>query len=93
MKKLIITLIFIPLILMADNVKTDLVVTFKGLTLEQAAKIEKIIREDFSDYQFEITLDDGISPYPNYWWGDGGGYTGEIYTLPALDGNITEEKK
>ena len=67
--KTIILFLAISFCLVADSVKIDLTVTFSDLTLEQASKLEKIIREDFKDYNFTISIPEkkeSIYPSWNY---------------------------
>lgn len=69
--------------MIADSVKTGLVVTFHNLTLEQAAELEETIRDDFKDYSFTIKLaNEELKATPNYWWNnnDGGRNYVPLYT-------------
>lgn len=61
--KTIILFILLSFLLIADSVKVDLTVTFNDLTLEQASKLEKIIREDFKDYNFTISVPEKQNVY------------------------------
>ena len=56
MNKILIVFMLLSFLLIADSVKVDLTVTFNDLTLEQASKLEKIIREDFKDYNLTISI-------------------------------------
>lgn len=70
MKKIVFLILSVSFLLIADSIKTDLVVTFQGLTLEQAAELEKIINEDFSEYNPVISLPKETITEPAYrWWG------------------------
>jgi hypothetical protein len=77
--KIIFLVLALSLFLLADSIKTDLVVTFHDLTLEQAAEIEKIIQDDFKDYNVTLSISSVVEKQPNLWWGNG-----QVIPVPDL---------
>ena len=54
--------------LVADSIRTDLVITFHNLTLKQAAEIERRINNEFGEYDFSVTLPTVEKATPKFWW-------------------------
>lgn len=67
--KTILLILAMSVFLIADSIKTDLVVTFHNLTLEQAAELEKRINEEFEDYSKTISIPETPEGNHPYWWG------------------------